>query len=117
MTRRELQSIRYELESRLGKLKTTMSAQPDLAVDASPDAIDEAQWRVNLDTAVQVLNADAGFSEQIESALNRIVQGDYGACEHCGEAISLKRLQAIPWATACISCQEELEDEARRSAG
>ena len=45
---------------------------------------------------------------QIEAALERLAAGDYGVCLACGEAISPKRLTAIPWAEYCISCQERL---------
>jgi DnaK suppressor protein len=32
----------------------------------------------------------------------------YGTCLECGEAISLKRLDALPWARFCVACQEAL---------
>jgi DnaK suppressor protein len=42
----------------------------------------------------------------IEEALDRIHSGDYGVCLACEEKIPLKRLQALPWARYCVSCQE-----------
>jgi DnaK suppressor protein len=36
-------------------------------------------------------------------------QNTYGRCEKCGEEISEKRLDALPFATHCIACQEEEE--------
>jgi multiple antibiotic resistance protein len=41
--------------------------------------------------------------------LERIQSGDFGSCAGCGHAISLKRLQAVPWASHCIQCQERYE--------
>jgi DnaK suppressor protein len=38
-------------------------------------------------------------------------RGQYGECVRCGEDINEKRLQAVPWATMCIRCQEEAETE------
>lgn len=43
---------------------------------------------------------------RIEAALERLERGEYGICEECGEAISPRRLEAIPWASLCVSCQE-----------
>jgi DnaK suppressor protein len=45
----------------------------------------------------------------IESALARFERDEFGACEACGEEIPLKRLQAVPWATYCVSCPERIE--------
>lgn len=42
----------------------------------------------------------------IEEALKRIDRGEFGYCQQCGQEISLKRLEAQPWARHCISCQE-----------
>lgn len=42
----------------------------------------------------------------IDAALDRMAAGDFGACLACGEPISNRRLNAIPWAEYCIRCQE-----------
>jgi DnaK suppressor protein len=46
--------------------------------------------------------------KMIEEALDRIEAGDYGICLSCEEPIPAKRLQALPWAKHCVSCQESL---------
>lgn len=38
------------------------------------------------------------------AALVRLEQGEYGACEDCGEWIAEKRLELDPAAAKCISC-------------
>ena len=45
----------------------------------------------------------------IQSALNRLSRGEFGICGGCEDEIPLKRLQAIPWATYCVPCQEQVE--------
>ena len=45
----------------------------------------------------------------IEAALARIEEGDFGECFECGIAINPKRLQADPTATLCINCAEAAE--------
>lgn len=45
----------------------------------------------------------------VELALDRIQNGSFGTCMVCGDAIGLKRLQAVPSASHCIACQEGLE--------
>ncbi len=47
--------------------------------------------------------------KEIEEALQRISAGEYGRCKDCGEWIRIKRLETIPWAVRCRSCQERWE--------
>ena len=47
----------------------------------------------------------------VEEALARIPGGDFGTCRECSEPIDTKRLQAVPWATRCLKCQEQVERE------
>jgi DnaK suppressor protein len=51
---------------------------------------------------------DVMLLREIEEALKRIEDGTYGVCMESGEPISLKRLDAIPWARYCMRVQEEL---------
>jgi DnaK suppressor protein len=44
----------------------------------------------------------------IDAALKRFGSGEYGTCEHCDAAISVKRLRAVPWARHCVKCEEEI---------
>ncbi|HEY7177905.1 MAG TPA: TraR/DksA C4-type zinc finger protein [Gaiella sp.] len=48
---------------------------------------------------------------EIDRALTRIDDGTYGRCERCGEAIPEERLEAVPYATLCVSCKQLEERE------
>jgi len=48
----------------------------------------------------------SGQLQEVESALDRLNSGEYGACANCGKSISSKRLQALPWATHCVDCKD-----------
>ncbi|WP_306214310.1 TraR/DksA family transcriptional regulator [Actinoplanes sp. RD1] len=43
---------------------------------------------------------------QVERALERLGEGNYGWCERCGTAIPVERLAAFPVATLCVSCKQ-----------
>jgi DnaK suppressor protein len=43
--------------------------------------------------------------DEVEAALARLETGCFGTCEDCGGPISLARLQAVPWARYCLTCQ------------
>jgi DnaK suppressor protein len=46
---------------------------------------------------------------QVRSALDRLEDGTFGECLHCGNTIGQKRLEALPWTPYCIECQEKIE--------
>ena len=41
----------------------------------------------------------------VETALNRMRTGRYGACLYCGMEIPLDRLHAVPYADSCEDCR------------
>ena len=43
---------------------------------------------------------------QIEAALQKMDRGEYGICENCGRPIAPERLEALPFVSLCIACQE-----------
>jgi DnaK suppressor protein len=45
--------------------------------------------------------------EQIDAALGKIETSGFGICESCGQKISDRRLEALPWTSLCIDCAEE----------
>ena len=45
---------------------------------------------------------------QVEGALERFEQGSYGTCERCEAQIDPARLEALPYATLCLRCQQRL---------
>jgi RNA polymerase-binding transcription factor DksA len=42
--------------------------------------------------------------EEIDAALERVVEGTYGLCERCGRPLSAARLEARPTARTCVVC-------------
>jgi DnaK suppressor protein len=45
----------------------------------------------------------------VRLALERLHEGSFGECLHCGNSIGDKRLEALPWTPYCIGCQEKIE--------
>jgi len=43
---------------------------------------------------------------QVERAIDRLGEGNYGWCERCGNAIPVERLAAFPSATLCVTCKQ-----------
>ena len=49
---------------------------------------------------------DISLLRQIQEALVRIEEQTYGICQECEIPISAKRLEAVPWASYCVRCQD-----------
>ena len=47
----------------------------------------------------------------IDHALRKIDEGTYGKCERCGREIPPERLEAVPYATLCVTCKQLEERE------
>lgn len=73
--------------------------------DIADRASSETDWSVELRTR----DRQRKLISKIDSALNRIEEGEYGYCEVTGDPISLKRLDARPIATMTIEAQERHE--------
>lgn len=48
---------------------------------------------------------------EIDAALRMLYKNpdEFRACENCGRAISMERLEIIPWTRFCVQCQEQAE--------
>jgi len=48
-------------------------------------------------------------SQALAEALEQVREGTYGLCRVCGGRIPQRRLEVLPTATLCVSCQEQRE--------
>ena len=69
---------------------------------------DQAQISHDEFISLRLNSLDYVQLRMIEEALDRIEAGDYGICLSCEEPIPPKRLEALPWAKFCVSCQQSL---------
>lgn len=70
--------------------------------DAGSDAYDR-------DFALSLLSQERDSLFEIDAALKKIDEGNYGLCEMSGRPIPHARLEALPFARYTIECQSELE--------
>jgi len=78
----------------------------DLWIVQSNEQIETVQLAGQRELAALTLERGAKSLMQIDAALKRIHEGEYGTCLDCEEPISSKRLAAVPWAAYCLHCQE-----------
>lgn len=81
--------------------------------ETDDDAAAETQRQADV---VHLARSATALSD-IEAALARIDDGEYGRCVDCDEPIDLRRLQAHPAALRCARCQDRHENLRRRVGG
>jgi DnaK suppressor protein len=106
MTKSELEKFKTALEKKQAEISASLRNREDIAIEKTPDAIDEVQLAGERELAIRNLDRESTLLRNVRAALARIADGSYGTCMHCEEEISPKRLNAVPWAAFCIRCQE-----------
>lgn len=106
MTQTELNKYKAILEAKQAELSNGLRKRDDIAIEKTPDAIDEVQLAGERELAIRNLDRESSLLRNVKGALVRIADGSYGICMHCEEDIKIKRLDAVPWTKYCIKCQE-----------
>jgi DnaK suppressor protein len=114
MTNSQLNIFKEMLEARHAELISSSKKRDQIAIQRAPDILDEVQFSAERELAVRDLDRGARLWRDIRAALARIQDGEYGLCAECEQEIGAKRLNALPYASLCIRCQEE-SDRTRKS--
>jgi DnaK suppressor protein len=111
MNKTNIKECRRILEVTRAQLLSSHHDTEGIVVQRVPDSMDEFSLEVQRSLTVDAMNRKATLLRQVVEALERIAGGKYGACLACQEAISPKRLAALPWAAMCLDCQQAAENE------
>jgi DnaK suppressor protein len=108
--RERLLAQQQQIESRIFRIGSDLY---DMESERDIERTDHAQEEAVNDPMVALDERSRHLIEEIQTALERIDDGTYGACEVCGEPIPPARLEALPVARRCVPCQEEAEQAAK----
>ncbi len=109
MTNAELKAYKKILAAKEAELVGALRNREGIEIEKSPDALDEVQRAAERELAIRTLDRESSLLRNVRAALQRIEEESYGICLHCEEDISIKRLNAVPWAPYCLSCQEQAD--------
>ncbi len=79
--------------------------------EATQDIADKAANSYTKEFLFSLSNSERELLQQVDEALVRIAERRFGVCASCDDAMNMKRLEAVPWARLCISCQEKQESD------
>ena len=114
----DLHQMKIRLEAKRDELRTNISGLTEAhpvptdsieASDGPNDFEDKAVDFSELQKEQSLLVNEQALLTEVLRALKRIDEGTYGICVACGNPIPEKRLEAIPWASRDVKCEQALE--------
>jgi DnaK suppressor protein len=111
----ETKKIQTALEERRVELQTEYDQtlveinelqRERLTDSAGDDTADTGTKTFEREQEISLANNLLERINQVERAIDRLGEGNYGWCEKCGNAIPVERLAAFPSATLCVSCKQ-----------
>lgn len=110
MSNNGLEVYTQTLARHAAELATRLNDRSGIAVEAANEAMDNMQLAAEREMALDRLSTWHRLAREISAAQRRIEKGTFGVCLRCEEPISAKRLEALPWAAYCVSCQGIVDD-------
>lgn len=74
-----------------------------------PDETDMAQRSTEQAYLIRFADKERKLLQEIDRALEKMRDGDYGVCEGTEEAIGYKRLELRPWTRYSVAYKEQIE--------
>jgi DnaK suppressor protein len=111
----ETEKIRVALVERRDELQTEYDTTLSEITELQRDRLTDSAGDDQADTGTKTLEREQEITlannlldriTQVERAIDRLGEGNYGWCERCGNAIPVERLAAFPSATLCVSCKQ-----------
>jgi len=108
MFKTKLQERRVQIEKNLAGTTLELNGMRELELNDEGDFA-AASAETMVDSAI--LEQQRKELAEIDLALDKIINGTYGICEMCEEAIGKDRLAVKNFARFCITCREINEKE------
>jgi DnaK suppressor protein len=110
MEKRRVKIFRDKLldrrEGLVGQVQEAEAYSRERDSEATQDPADMAANAYTKELLVSMSDNDRQLLNLIDESLERIEAGSYGKCVRCESPLPEKRLEALPWARHCITCQD-----------
>jgi len=101
-----LESRKEQIEKNISSVNSELNQLSNLELN---DEGDHASVNNNSMVESAIVNQQKKELDEIEKALTKIANGEYGICEMCEDDIGFQRLKVKPHAVYCIDCREIAE--------
>ena len=91
--------------------KSIKSGADTSSSDTTGDIYDQASSERDRELDLLLGNREREKLRNIDEALLKIDEGEYGICEECEEEIPVGRLKIVPFARYCVKCKADIEKQ------
>jgi RNA polymerase-binding transcription factor len=113
LDKKEKEQIRRKLlekkQTIVSKLSQTVAESKEVETDIAQDLADKAESSYTKEFLLSLSDTERNLLLHIDEALRSLEKGNYGICQNCGQLISKRRLDALPWSIYCLDCQQKIE--------
>lgn len=102
----QLESIRSEL---LGDVEKSNQIVKESEIGQIADISDDAARAYNRQLEGELGEQEWKKLKQVDMAIKKIAEGEYGTCAQCESAIPEARLEVVPYTEFCTQCLSEME--------
>ena len=97
-------------EETINEISKSLKSGSDIPTnEPSGDIYDQASSERDRELALLLDDREREKLRNIDEALLKIEEGEYGICEECEEEIPLGRLKIVPFARYCVKCKADIE--------
>ncbi len=99
-------------EDTLKEISKAVRSGSDLpSGEPSGDIYDQASSERDRELGLLLGDREREKLHNIEEALMKMEEGEYGICEECEEEIPIGRLKVMPFARYCVKCKADIEKQ------
>ena len=109
----EMKAILLKMkEETLQEINKSLKSGTDITSgEPSGDIYDQASSERDRELGLLLGDREREKLRNIDEALLKIEEGEYGICEECEEEIPLGRLKVMPFAHYCVKCKSDIEKQ------
>ena len=97
-------------EETINEIRKSLKSGSDIPTnEPSGDIYDQASSERDRELGLLLDDREREKLRNIDEALLKIEEGEYGICEECEEEIPLGRLKIVPFARYCVKCKADIE--------
>ena len=99
-------------EETLHEIRKSLKSGSDITTgEPSGDIYDQASSERDRELGLLLGDREREKLRNIDEALLKVDEGEYGVCEECEEEIPLGRLKVLPFARYCVKCKADIEKQ------
>jgi len=106
----QLESIQSAL---LGDVEKSNQIVKESEIGQIADISDDAARAYNLELEGELGEQEWKKLKQVDLAIKKIAEGEYGICTQCESAIPEARLEVVPYTEFCTQCLSEMEKNSK----